>query len=57
MKEMFEDAIQLATEQSTLIVRFDVQYNYEEQIHYGYMWLANGHEYKLRSGGHWHKEK
>ena len=57
MNKIYEAAMELAAEQSTVVVRLDMQYNYKEQSHSGYLWLANGHEYKIQSGGYWHKEK
>lgn len=56
MNKIYETAIQLAAEQTTGISRLDIQFNYKEQAHSGYLTLMNGHEYHISAGGHWRKE-
>lgn len=57
MDKIFETGSKLALEQSTVIVRFDIQFNYATQTHSGYLWLANNHEYRIDAGGGFEKVK
>ena len=56
MNEIYNAAIRLATGQATGISRLDIQFNYKEQSHSGYLTLMNGNEYSISAGGNWRKE-
>lgn len=47
MNTIYEQALKIAIEQSSTIIRLDIQFNFKTQSHKGYLTLSNGHEYDI----------
>ena len=47
MRKINDTAMKLAYEQSAVIIRLDIQFNYLKQIYIGHLTLSNGNEYEI----------
>ena len=51
MYTIYKQAMKTARETKSVIMRLDIQFNYEAQVHRAYLTLSNGDEYVIAFDG------